>query len=412
MLTAERATELIARKHAAGRTIGECVVAIESVPRLGFTGHHACTLQAMHELGMGTELGQGVFWGQVLTRTIEKHLVDGTRYILTLDYDTIFSAEDVRMLFATMEARPDIDAVCAVQVGRENGRALFCVTSEDGTVGRLIEAEDLRNPLLRIKTGHFGLTMFRASAFSHLEKPWFLGVPSADGGWNDGRLDEDIAFWGKWWDAGNTLYQCNHAVIGHMESVITWPDQQLQPIRQGCNEHASYGRPTNSLNYSVHRTVGTNEEIRLNVGSGTLHIEGYHDVDLVYGERAYPLDWPDESVVEVRASHILEHFPRWQAQDVVRDWVRVLRPGGVLKIAVPDFDDICQLAKSGTDKTWEAYLMGGHTGTNDVHHSVWTRGLLESAMRSAGLTRIWEWKSGLGDCADLPISLNLQGVKP
>lgn len=36
------------------------------------------------------------------------------------------------------------------------------------------------------------------------------------------------------------------------------------------------------------------------------------------------------------ASHVLEHIPWYKTEEVLREWVRVLKPGGVLEVWVPD----------------------------------------------------------------------------
>ena len=54
------------------------------------------------------------------------------------------------------------------------------------------------------------------------------------------------------------------------------------------------------------------------------------------------MPYADESVDEIRASHVLEHFPQAQLPAVIADWVRALTKGGKLKIAVPDFAKIAE----------------------------------------------------------------------
>jgi predicted SAM-dependent methyltransferase len=58
------------------------------------------------------------------------------------------------------------------------------------------------------------------------------------------------------------------------------------------------------------------------------HVQ-YHDIT--------KLDFENNSVTEIYASHVLEYFNRDEAVDVLKEWYRVLKPGGILRVAVPDF---------------------------------------------------------------------------
>lgn len=155
-------------------------------------------------------------------------------------------------------------------------------------------------------------------------------------------------------------------------------------------------------------------DIRLNLGGGDDELAGYVNVDRKNGDEAYPLAYGDGEAAEIRASHLLEHFGYEQAQAVLEDWVRVLEPGGTLQIAVPDFDKVVQLYMAGKGKevNIEGIIMGGHLDADDVHRALYTDSKLREAMEAVGLKDIKPWVSTAGDCAALPISLNLQGTKP
>lgn len=159
--------------------------------------------------------------------------------------------------------------------------------------------------------------------------------------------------------------------------------------------------------------------MKLNLGSGDKPLDGYLNIDRKMGGQAgTQIQWRDGAkcrtfhdgeVDEVRASHILEHFGFEQTADVLAEWVRVLKPGGVLKIAVPNFNWIIA---NRDNPLAEPYLMGGHLDENDRHGAIFTEAKLRGLMKSAGLVDIQPWVSETNDCASLPVSLNLQGTKP
>lgn len=150
--------------------------------------------------------------------------------------------------------------------------------------------------------------------------------------------------------------------------------------------------------------------IKLNIGAGATKLEGWTPIDRKIGLEAYPLAYDDNSVDEIRASHILEHFSFAQAIEAVQEWHRVLKPGGRMRIAVPGFDSIVEL--SHHDRAWPFYLMGGQTDENDFHRSVWNASSLSTLLRQVGLANVQPWQSENTDCASLPCSLNLEAIKP
>ncbi len=156
--------------------------------------------------------------------------------------------------------------------------------------------------------------------------------------------------------------------------------------------------------------------IKLNIGAGDTVIEGFTPIDRKLGSEAYPLEgYVDNSVDEIRASHILEHFSRDSVPKVLAEWVRVLKPGGRIRIAVPDLEWI---ASHLGDANAPAYLMGGQSDVDDYHHDVFTDEKLRRLMFQAGLRNrdpsasLDTWKSGNGDCASNECSLNIEGYKP
>ncbi len=51
---------------------------------------------------------------------------------------------------------------------------------------------------------------------------------------------------------------------------------------------------------------------------------------------------PDATCDAVYHSHMLEHLPKWQVPGFLAECHRVTRPGGVIRVAVPDLEQICR----------------------------------------------------------------------
>jgi len=82
---------------------------------------------------------------------------------------------------------------------------------------------------------------------------------------------------------------------------------------------------------------------KLNLGAGEFRKEGYinvdwsplHKPDVLHDLNLLPYPFADSSVDEIFASHILEHLDK--PFEVMREYHRILRPGGLLIIKVPHF---------------------------------------------------------------------------
>lgn len=147
--------------------------------------------------------------------------------------------------------------------------------------------------------------------------------------------------------------------------------------------------------------------LKLNIGAGSTVIDGFTPIDRKFGSQAYPLPYPDGSVDEIRASHILEHFTFADSQKALAEWCRVLKPGGRIRLAVPDLE---AAAKADPDE-WPFIVMGGQTNEDDIHRSAWNENRLRAHMEHFGLIDIKRWHSPNTDTAAHPCSLNLEGVK-
>jgi hypothetical protein len=221
------------------------VKAVIAMPRLAFTDNLFCAHRALIPLGIPLEKLTGVFWHQAMAELLEAHLTDCTKYVLTLDYDTLFEQRDVLELCRVMETRPEIDALCALQMRREEDSPLFCIGKFQGTAPRTVEVpvEELQADAMPITTGHFGLTLIRMDSLRRLPRPWFMAQPNDELRWGEGRADADISFWKDWKANGLSLYVANRVPVGHLELTIAWPNRRMRKIQQNLSEYNLRGKP-------------------------------------------------------------------------------------------------------------------------------------------------------------------------
>lgn len=85
--------------------------------------------------------------------------------------------------------------------------------------------------------------------------------------------------------------------------------------------------------------------LKLHLGSGRRHIPGFVHVDLGdwphldhrHDIRSLPM-FHDESVDLIYCCHTFEYFDQEERIAALKEWRRVLSPGGLLRLAVPDFE--------------------------------------------------------------------------
>jgi hypothetical protein len=216
-------------------------VAVLSAPRFGAVLHFRCAFQAFSKANVPYMMGSGAYWHQVLSELLETSIADeSVRYVLTCDYDTVFSSADVLELYRLMEALPNADAIFPLQSKRgPKGLPIFSMREGEAH----ITTADLTRHVLPRKTGHFGLTMFRASSLRSFARPWMNSAPAKDGRWTQERTDADIQFWLNWAAAGKSLLLAPRVVVGHLQEMVTWPGRDLRPIFQTPKDYDEGGMP-------------------------------------------------------------------------------------------------------------------------------------------------------------------------
>lgn len=232
--------------------IGNCeaevkVGAVMSCPRLGFTDNFFCIAQALAPHGISPIKVSGAFWGMCLQRGMES-LVEDHDFILTFDYDTIFTAKTVEALL-TLLMHSGMDAIAPLQTKRESNCVMFSVPDASPEEKIEVQAKWFGKAVQPAETAHFGCTFLRTSALKKVKKPWFQGSANDKGEFDGGHCDEDIHFWREWKKAGNTLGIATHVSVGHAELMITWPSREAESgkIQQHTTDFWSDKKPPDGV---------------------------------------------------------------------------------------------------------------------------------------------------------------------
>jgi predicted SAM-dependent methyltransferase len=173
-------------------------------------------------------------------------------------------------------------------------------------------------------------------------------------------------------------------------------------------------------------------DIKLHIGGNEaspgwtiLDVEKRPEVDII-ADASCLTEIADESVAVIYASHVLEHFHYGLENKLLitlKEWYRVLQPGGELMISVPDLKTLCWLFLNPSFDLFQKHhvmrmMFGGHMNQYDVHYVGLDFEILNAYLYEAGFLQteqISEFNL-FNDCSSLRmsdtlISLNVIATK-
>jgi len=145
--------------------------------------------------------------------------------------------------------------------------------------------------------------------------------------------------------------------------------------------------------------------MKLHLGCGKRHIPGFVHVDQV----AFPhvdhvqdiadlRNFADGSAALIYACQVIAYFDREQVVPVLREWKRVLAPGGVLRLSVPNFAVLCKLYQTGLGLDWFLGTLYGRIpdgqGGHVYHRTTYDEPSLRALLEGLGFAEVrhWDWR--------------------
>ena len=101
-------------------------------------------------------------------------------------------------------------------------------------------------------------------------------------------------------------------------------------------------------------------KVLLNLGCGNSYHSDWVNLDLLpqspevtQADISKGIPYPNASVDVVYHSHLLEHLNRPDSKQLIADCFRVLKPGGTLRVAVPDLEQIAKQYLLTLETAWK-----------------------------------------------------------
>ncbi len=146
-----------------------------------------------------------------------------------------------------------------------------------------------------------------------------------------------------------------------------------------------------------------------NYGPDWYHIDGNRSYPHLYGFDITQLLFNNDSIDLIYGSHVIEYFDRQEIIPVLKEWQRVLKPGGILRLAVPNFMMMAKLYMDGKYplKNFLGPLYGQMDGGGKIiyHRTVYDYQDLVELLSSIGMKKFrrynwWETEhKDIDDCS-------------
>ena len=152
--------------------------------------------------------------------------------------------------------------------------------------------------------------------------------------------------------------------------------------------------------------------MKLHLGCGKRYIEGFTHIDLAKYDHIdfeIPVDkldiFSNNSIDEIYASHVIEYFDRDKVKIVLEEWYRVLKPGGLLRLAVPNFNSLIKVYEESNDLNNILGPLYGKWQIGDesiYHRTVYDKQSLTDVLLEAKFCNVieWDWAVVFKDLVD------------
>ena len=143
--------------------------------------------------------------------------------------------------------------------------------------------------------------------------------------------------------------------------------------------------------------------MKLHLGCGSRYIPGFFHID-AYDDKHIDhvcsidnLEFIESNSIDlIYSSHVLEHFKRERLPHVLKEWNRILKKGGTLRIAVPDFESIVKVYLKYNDLNLIiGPLYGGQNYLYNIHYNTFDFKTIEKTLKNCNFNSVkrYNWEN-------------------
>jgi len=136
--------------------------------------------------------------------------------------------------------------------------------------------------------------------------------------------------------------------------------------------------------------------MKLNLGCGKEYKKGFINIDsydLTVADKKMSVDnlkYPPNTIEEIHAQQLIEHFGFLKIVYILAEWFRVLKPGGILLIETPHLEESFKRFLDGTLETRKEIItwIFGLDSQGMTHHFCFPEELLRTTLKKTGFRDI------------------------
>lgn len=157
------------------------------------------------------------------------------------------------------------------------------------------------------------------------------------------------------------------------------------------------GTNINSLNKVIYKAAGSSAYYSFNDFNDVVKNNKLYWRDLT---DKIPLN--DNSVDIVFSSHFLEHLTKIKGEQFLKDIYRIMKPGGLVRILVPDLDLAIQKFNQGEiNETLDLFCYTSEEADFSAHKYNYTFGSLKTKLEDIGFNNVVRQSHQKGECPDI-----------
>lgn len=314
----------------------------------------------------------------------EQAIAIDAKFLFFLGDDVVVPPQTLKQLIYRLEQHPEAGVVGGVYCSK-------CIPSAP-----LVFKELGQGSYWDWKIGEFfevcGLgmdcTLIRTEVLKKLSKPWFKTVREdnfADGINHADEWTEDLYFLKKVHEETEYKIFCDGSIIcDHYDGNTAYklPADSL-PTRQLAVQKSKRALDIGCGEVNRTEQFPEHELVRVDIREEAKPDYRCDVRDLPFGTDEYDL---------VFSSHVLEHFLREETEPLLREWLRVLKPGGDFILVVPNVKWVLDGLKDGEvvklNNDQMNVLYGAQSNEFDIHKTGFTPGDMQELLKGFGITEV------------------------